>query len=148
MNDFSGLFNSDYGPSSRSIRTSNSLNGSFPNDRDPIFSSSAKFSGNSPVEAFNLDSMYGGTSDAGAKLSDSVAVQISQRLRGCRKSAQSPISDIVGQIKEWCRGLSENNGVLRPKLGDAKGSARGGEGSAKGNPVGALSGQNSQVLIV
>ncbi|KAK9951092.1 hypothetical protein M0R45_006552 [Rubus argutus] len=144
MNDFSGLFNSDYGfkssgksaptcsssssrplifdlgctrPSSRSIRTSNSLNGSFPNDRDPIFSGSAKFSGNSPVEAFNLDSMYGGTSDVGAKLSDSVAVQISQRLRGCWKLAQSPISVIVGQIKEWCRGLSENNGVLRPKHG-------------------------------
>ncbi|KAK9913429.1 hypothetical protein M0R45_037246 [Rubus argutus] len=36
--------------------------------------------------------------------------------------------------------------LLFTDAGDAKGSARGGEGSAKGNPVGALSGQNSQFV--
>jgi hypothetical protein len=71
------------GPSSRSTRTSNSFSGSIPDDRDPIFGppkaqdfenifgGSARFSANSPAEAFNLDSMYGGTGDSGAKVSDS-----------------------------------------------------------------------------
>ncbi|XP_004288492.1 PREDICTED: auxilin-related protein 2-like [Fragaria vesca subsp. vesca] len=108
MSDFSGLLSSDYGfkpsgksapmsssssssskpppfdlGSSRSTRTSNSFNGSFSDDRDPIFGppkaqdfdnifsgGSARFSANS--EAFNLDSIYGGPSDSGSsKVPDS-----------------------------------------------------------------------------
>ncbi|KAM5577874.1 auxilin-related protein 2-like [Rosa sericea] len=72
------------GPSSRSTRTSNSFNGSFSDDRDPIFGppkapdfenifgGSARFSTNS--EAFNLDSIYGGggPADSGSsKVADS-----------------------------------------------------------------------------
>ncbi|KAL6123827.1 hypothetical protein ACLB2K_076344 [Fragaria x ananassa] len=36
--------------------------------------------------------------------------------------------------------------LARYREGDAKGSARGGEGSAKGNPVGAMPGKNSQFV--